>query len=288
MALKETLLGGLGAVCLGLAFLCLFGSLVFVLADSEMAALEKKINAEYPEKVSGVLDIVMPAEIKNLTLNDVKTMCALHAAFNVSASSLGIPLEERDLDFICGNAAGASSVEQLKDLFISAKVAEKSSEVMLEAKKNKDAYANTYLPALMVLFLFFLMLSALFSYLAARGGVLQWLRWMALKAATYSALYMVSLLVMYFAVPGMVSGGVADSPDLQQALSQVPQDQRPAINILVYDAAALAIEWLQGVLVHFIMIYGVMGVMAGGAWVALSAAVGGSEEEGKGRAKGSS
>lgn len=271
MDIKKLVLKILGLGFLGLAFLALFVGLILLLAPYEIDQLQKKAEEEYPEKIVTLVNLVMPEELENISLSEVKTGCALRGALNISASSLNIPLSDADLNLLCEKANEAVSIAELKQLFISAKVNGIITEVFPKVKREYiEPYSSGYVAIMLVAFLVFYALFALVAYFASEG-VFSWLGNIASHTFFYSMSYILALVMMYFVVPGMINSTIMGSPQISEMLSQIPEAQRPAANIFIFDTIILVSDWFNGFLTHLILAYGALMLVSGFGWLGITA-----------------
>ncbi len=276
MDLKRIIIRILGVGFMGAAFAALLLSLVFILASYELDELHGKINAEYPDKIVSLLELAFP-QVSQVSLQNIRDFCTIRATFNVSIPMDSIPLSQQDMDLVCTKAGGAQSMDELKKIFISSKVEAATAEVFAKVKtENVDPYSNAYLPILLVAVLAFYSLSAAVFYFGD-NDVMQWLRTLAFQTFVYAGAYVLALGTAWLLLPSMVNSGITENPQIIQALAQVPAQQKPILDIFVSDAINFITNWMRGALGHFAIIYAVIGILGGAAWMGIAAAAKGAE-----------
>lgn len=276
MDLKRIAIRFLGLGFMGAAFVAMLLSLVFILAPYELDGLHKRINAEYPDKVVDLLGLAFP-EVSQVSLQNIRDFCTIRATFNVSIPMDSIPLSQQDMDLVCTKTGSAQSMDELKKTFISSKVEAATAEVFTKVKReNLDPYSNAYLPILLIAALAFYSLSAAVFYFGDKG-VMPWLRTLAFQTFVYAGAYMLALGTAWLLIPSMVNSGIMQNPQIVQALAQVPAQQKPILDIFISDAVNFIANWMRDALVHFAIIYAVIAVLGGAAWLGIAAAGKGAE-----------
>ncbi len=271
-----------GALMLTISFVLLFLGIMFVLAPYELDSLRQKVEAEYPAKLAYLMDFATPDQYKNISLNEIRTFCAFRGVLgtaNLSTDALGIPLGEKDIDFICDKSSKVGGIAELKELFLSFKLNEVMEDVFPRIKKEYiEPYANAYLP--------FIFLGAFFTYVLAaaafyvgEGGALEGLRTLFFQGAVSAGLNVLTFVILWFALPSLMDSMVKGNPQIEQMLSGVPTDMRPAADIFVADTVIFVSEWMKDVMVHLILICGIISAINGALWLGVAAAAAAEKEK---------
>ncbi len=276
MDLKRLVLGFFAWGFLALSSLAFFISISMALAPYEIGDLEKKVNAEYPDKIAELVGLAFPQlseeRLGNISIQNIRFLCFIRSSANTNITlPMELPLSDKDIDSLCTNAAKAASAAELRQLFISQKVHEASAEVFAALKTDYvNPYTSTYLPIFLILFLVFYAFSAIIYYLR-EGAIMPWLRTIAFHTFMNALGTVIILALVWLTLPSLLSSMVMGSPQLEQMLSQLPEQQRPIVDIFISDSINFVNEWMKGVIVHLLMIYGALALIGGLAWAGFSA-----------------
>ncbi len=269
----------LGLLFISIAFLCLLGVLGLVLIPGEIDDLHSRVDAEYPEKIVTYVGLGVP-ELKQITLQDVKTACGLKNTLGISVNSLPFKLPvgigESDLDAICAIAPSATGMEALERSFITSKLSAFSAEKFAGVKRDVGAYSYAYLPWMAVGFFAFYFASALVFYFGDKG-ILSWLRTVAFHTAVAALIYVLAFGLVWLVMPSLVSPQVTNNPDVVALVSALPDASRPVADIAITDAVLFLSDWARGAIAKFILVYLALVVVAALAWLGTAAAANAAE-----------
>lgn len=259
-----------GIVFLGFAFFAFFLSLALLLAPYEIGELEKRANTELPPKIVNTLDLAVP-ELRQITLDQLKVGCLLRSGLglsNVSSIVKDIPFSEQDLNFICEKANQVISMQELKEAFVSKKFGEILGQALMKVRKEIiEPYSYAYFPITIVSQLAFTLISILAFYFSERE-IAKLGRKFAFHSWVFSVIYFLILAVIWLVSPSLVEKQVIENPQVTSMIAQLSDAQKPAVDIFMSEVIKLLSLWVEGVLIHFMIIYILIGIASAIIWAA--------------------
>lgn len=263
-----------GSTFLGFASLAFFISLVLLLAPLEISELGKEAKGQFPEKVVSLLELTSP-EFRSLTLDQVKTECLLRAVMGIQNATeaapealKGTPLTESDLDYICAQAADATDIGQLKLAVVTA-ILDREVDLSL-SKFNQETLEPlyyTYMPISAISFLALFLLSILAFYFS-EGEAVGAGRKIFFHIGAYAFVLFTLLAILWLRSPTLVEKQVQENPEVANFLARAPQDQQTAAGIFVNGIIDFISLWVEGVLIHFMLVYLAISIVGAAGWVA--------------------
>lgn len=268
MDLLKAFLKFAGFGLISLSFLSLFFGIALVLAPYELDDLQNRINTEYPAKVAAVLDATMP-ELSQLSLNDVKLGCMARALGMINSTEQ-LPLSEADLDIICSEAGSAASIAQLKEKFVSIKLKATVDDVFADIKGDYiEPYSNAYIALSFIISFAFFAIAAVVLYFS-ESGIFEWLRTISFHVFLESVFYVIGFVASWLLFPSVVGSMLSGNEQISGMFAQLPAEQQPIAENFMLDAADFIMSWLRNALLHFIIIFAVIGAIGFAAWAGTS------------------
>ncbi|MEW6528507.1 MAG: hypothetical protein AB1391_01315 [Candidatus Micrarchaeota archaeon] len=266
MDLKELILRTVGAGIMGLAFIGFFIALLMTLAPYEFERLYEKVSAEIPDKLILMMDSNIP-ELKNISFDDVKLFCTMRSAFNISDAFLagvsGYQIEKKDIDFACARINSISNINELKKLFITSKLAEFRDKI-----KNETIipFLTAYTPIAFTVFFILYLISAFILYLS-KFEIISGLRTIALHTLLYLIFYIIAFGICWYTLSSIVDSVITQNVQLTEALSKLPEQQKQIIEDLILEVRLILTEWMREVMIYLIIIYCILAIISGIAWI---------------------
>lgn len=274
MDLKKTILKTLGMGFLATAFMAFFLALILFSAQPKLDELGARIKAEYPDKLLGIMELVITPEMRQiLTVENMRLVCGMKNSMNFTNLIKDLPVNIEYINPICANIDKVNTITDMKRIFTSTIVNGFIDDegYFPEIKKRVGEYSENYLPILAIACIVLYIIAGLIFWLA-NGNPLIGLHTLMFHTAISAIFYIIGFGIIYVLINGIVSSVVMNQSEIVKLLSspELPAQFQDIAQTFISDSINFVCNWIKEILIQFILIYGLIAILSGGIWIGIS------------------
>lgn len=268
MELKMLAARLVGLLFLAVASISLLASAFFVILPSEISSLHATVDKEVPPKLVAVADSYIPAELKGITIEDLRTGCfaasQLGSLMQYLKVNLPMDFQSKEVQLLCSEAENSQSMDELKLRLVTREFEPISAGMFTKIDSTVVAPTQAYLPYAIVGFLVCYGLFAALSYFGSKG-IVGWIGNILGPSSISGLVVLIALVAVYLLCPSYMENIVKE--ELAPLLSLIPSELSQVAEGIQTDLTNMAVDWLRVIIAKLMLIYGLVSLLCGAGWL---------------------